>query len=256
MDSLATVLRRIPLFADLPPGSFAKIIADLREEQHPPKTVICYKGEAAYDFYIIKSGEVEVLINRGGNRREVGAVNGPNQWFGERALFSDRPRSATVITRTEVELWRLTKEKFDALIEENPRLILHFTQVISDRLYQTNQELSKKQEAFNFQIEALFNTQPPARQALLMHTAILATLDPSIVNALLGRHDAEGELASLAAQKSFVVKHNGVVIYPGAIREYLVGRLVTKVGADGAQELRQRAASLYETAGQWDQAID
>ncbi len=256
MDSLATVLRRIPLFADLPPGSFAKIIADLREEQHPPKTVICYEGEAAYDFYIIKSGEVEVLINRAGNRREVVAVNGPNEWFGERALFSDRPRSATVVTRTEVELWRLTKEKFDALIEENPRLILHFTQVISDRLYQTNQELSKKQEAFNFQIEALFNTQPPARQELLMHTAILATLDPTIVNALLGRQDAEGELASLAAQQAFVVQHNGVVIYPDAIREYLFGRLVTEVGADGAQELRQRAASLYETAGQWDQAID
>jgi anion transporter len=256
MDSLAAVLRRIPLFADLPPGSFATIIADLREERHPPHTVICYEGEPARDFYIIKSGEVQVLINRAGNRRELVALNGPNQWFGERALFSDRPRSATVVARTEVELWRLTKEKFDALIEENPWIIFHFTQVISDRLYQTNQELSKKQEAFTFQIDALFNAQSPARQEFLMRTAVLATLEPSIINALLGGRDTEHELATLAVQHLFVVPHDGRVRYPEAIREYLMGRLIAEVGADGAQALQQHAAALLESAGQWDQAID
>jgi anion transporter len=256
MDSLAVVLRRIPLFADLPPGSFAKIIADLREEQHPPGTVICYEGEPAQDFYIIKSGEVEVLINRAWDQREIVAVSGPNEWFGERALFSDRPRSATIVTRTAVEVWRLTKEKFDALIEENPRLILHFTQVISDRLYVANQELSKKQEAFNLQIEALFQTQPPTRQELLMHTSILATLDPRIINVFLGRHDAEAELAAVARQRVFVTENNGVVSYPEAIREYLFGKLVEEVGTDGVRHLYQRAAALYETHGQWAQAID
>ena len=256
MDSLATVLRRIPLFADLPPGSFAKIIADLREEQHPPGTVICYEGEEAQDFYIIKSGEVEVLISRAGNQRELVAINGPNEWFGERALFSDRPRSATVITRTAVELWRLTKEKFNALVEENPRLILHFTQVISDRLYQANQELSKKQVAFNLQIDTLFNAQPPARQELLMHSAILATLEPSIINALLSRHDTESHLAALEEQRMFVVRHDGAVSYPEAIREYLFGRLIDEVGTDGVRDLYQRAASLYEAGGQWDLAVD
>lgn len=256
MDSLAAVLRRIPMFADLPPGSFAKIIADLREEQHPPGSVICYEGEEARDFYIIKSGEVEVLVARAGNQREVVAINGPNEWFGERALFSDRPRSATVITRTAVELWRLSKEKFNALLEENPRLILHFTQVISDRLYQANQELSKKQAAFNLQIETLFNTQPSKRQEFLMRTSILATLEPLIVNALLGHHDADNELAVLEKQQVFVARHDGVVSYPEAIREYLFGRLVEEVGTDGVRDLYQRAARLYETNGHWDLAIE
>ncbi len=256
MDSLATVLRRIPLFADLPPGSFAKIIADLREEQHSPGTVICYEGEEARDFYIIKSGEVEVLITRAWSQREVVAVSGPHEWFGERALFSDRPRSATVVARTEVELWRLTKEKFDALIEENPRLILHFTQVISDRLAQANQELSKKQAAFNLQIDMLFHTQPPQRRALLMQTSILATLEPHLVNALLDRSDAHGELASLEAQRAFLVRNDGAASYPEAIREYLCARLIEEVGTDGVRELHARAATLYTANGQWDRAID
>jgi CRP-like cAMP-binding protein len=70
-----------------------------------------------------------VRINRGWNQQELVAVSGPQEWFGERALFSDRPRSATVVARTAVELWRLTKEKFDGLIEENPWLILHYSRL-------------------------------------------------------------------------------------------------------------------------------
>jgi len=256
MESLATVLRRIPLFASLPPGSLAKIIADLREEQHARGTVICYEGDEARDFYIVKSGEIEVSVNRSGNLREVVAVSGAHAWFGERALFSDRPRSATVIARTEVELWRLTKEKFDDLIEENPWLILHFTQELSDRLYGRNQELSKVQAAFSLQTEFLFHSQPPAQQELLTHTAILSTLEPATVQDLTGRPDAETALATLAANSPFITHYDGVMSYPEAVRDFLLNRLETKVGLDGVRSLHSRAAQSYEKAGHWDQAID
>jgi len=256
MDSLATVLRRIPFFANLPPGSFAKIIADLREESHPPGTVICYEGEEARDFYIIKSGQVEVLINRGGNQRELVAVNGPNDWFGERVLFADRPRSATVVARTEVELWRLPQDKFLGLIEENPWLNLHFIRVLSDRLYQANQELSKKQSAFNFQIESLFQAQPLAQQTLLTRTAILTSLDPAVVSGLTNRQNAAATLAALEANRLFVLRQDGVLSYPEAVREFLLSRLTTEVGVEGLRDLHRRAAKLYEQAGQWGQAID
>jgi DASS family divalent anion:Na+ symporter len=256
MDSLATVLRRIPVFADLPPGSFAKIIADLREEHYEPGTVICYEGEEARDFYIIKSGLADVLLSRGGGERELVAVNGPNEWFGERALFSDRPRSATVVARTVVEVWRLTKEKFDALIEENPWLILHFTQVISDRLYQANQELSKVQAAFFQQMEVFFSAQPPAQQEFLTRTAILTTLAPEIVQNLLNRQDTAAVLADLEANRSLVVRRDGHISYLAAVREFLLGRLNTEVGPTGIRTLHRQAATLYAHAGQWEPAID
>jgi len=256
MDSLATILRRIPLFADLPPGGLAKIIADLREECHPQGTAICYEGDEANDFYIVKSGEVEVLVNRGGNQREVVAVNGPSEWFGERALFSASSRSATVIARTEVELWRLTKEKFDGLIEENPWLILHFTQVLSDRLYSRNQDLSKIQAAFTFQTEFFFHAQPPDLQHLLLQTAMLSTLEPAIVQALTGHTEAEAVLRTLAAESALVARHDGVFVYPEAVRDFLLTRLTASVSPEGIRTLHQRAAICYENTGQWDDALD
>src|SRR5262245_19734611 len=256
MDSLAIVLRRIPLFADLPPGGLARIIADLREEHYPQGTVICYEGDEASDFYIIKSGEVEVLVNRSGNQREVVAINGPSEWFGERALFSDRSRSATIIARTDVELWRLTKEKFEGLIEENPWLILHFTQELSDRLYSRNQDFSKIQAAFTFQTEFLFESQPLDYQQLLLKTAILSLLEPAIVRALTGRADADAVLQTIAATSALVARHDGALMYPEAVRDFLLTRLVGSLGHDGIGALHRRAAELYEHLGQWDQAID
>src|SRR5579862_7312582 len=256
MDSLATVLRRIPIFHDLPPGSFARIIADLREERHAAGTVICYEGEPARDFYVIKSGHVEVLTNRGGDERELVAVNGPNDWFGERALFADRPRSATVVARSDVELWRLTKEKFDTLIEENPWLILHFTQVLSDRLHRGNQELSKMHAAFNAQMHALLRAQSPERQAFLLRTAVLRALDPAVVGALVDEERATELLAQLEAESTFVVRHNGALGYLDAVREFLLHHLTEDMGIAGIRGLHQQVAELYESHGRWDRAVD
>ncbi|HVN88025.1 MAG TPA: SLC13 family permease [Candidatus Binatia bacterium] len=256
MESLAAVLRRIPVFADLPRGSFAKIIADLREERHAPGTVLCYEGDEALDFYIIKSGFVEVLVNRGANQRELVAVNGPNDWFGERALFSDRPRSATVVTRTEVEVWRLAKEKFDELIEENPSLILHFTQVISDRLYRGNQELSKVQSAFTRQMDALLNQQPEPQRAFLTASAILTDLDPTVLGELLEHDDAAPLLAELEAQGIFVVRQDGRLMHLEAVQEFLLTTLRKEIGVEGVCLRHRAAAQLYDRLGRWEQALE
>ena len=122
---------------------------------------------------------MEVQLNLGGAEREVVAVSGPSEWFGERALFSDRPRSATVVAQTPVELWRLPKNKFDAMIEENPWLMFHFAQILSDRLYHNNQELSKLQVAFERQMDAFLAVQPRTRRDSSTRSAILNVLDPA-----------------------------------------------------------------------------
>ena len=256
MESLASVLRRIPLFAGLPPGSFARIIADLREERHPAGAVICREGEEARDFYIIKSGEAEVLVHHGLDELELVAVNGPSQWFGERALFSDRPRSATVIARTEIELWRLTKEKFDALIEENPWLIMHFTQGIGDRLYETNQQLSKIQSAFNLQLDSMLRAQPVARRELIEKASVLRKLEPGVVRSFIGEGDAASFLLDPGAAGPLVQHHDGHAAFPDAVRDFLRARLEVRLGTAGVRDLHRRAAETYLGLGEWDEAIE
>src|SRR5581483_4338279 len=182
-ESLATVLRRIPLFADLPPGGFAKIIADLREERVPAGTAVCVEGEPADAFFIVKSGILDVYVKHGpdGTGRDgVEAVSTiePDDWFGENALFSDRPRNATVVARTESQLWRLPRDKFQSLIEENPWLTFHFMEVMSDRLQTENRRLSGLRSAVTRWL-----SQPGGAAAGPGASELRAALDGSLAEA-------------------------------------------------------------------------
>ncbi len=71
------------------------------------------QGDPAADFYVIETGEVEVLREiESGKGPEVVAVLGPGDFFGEMALVQDRPRNASVRARTDVEVTVIGKGMF------------------------------------------------------------------------------------------------------------------------------------------------
>ncbi len=69
------------------------------------------QGEPGDRFYVIESGEVEVLEDGISARRE-----GPGDFFGEIALLRDVPRTATVIARSDLGLLSLARDPFIAAV--------------------------------------------------------------------------------------------------------------------------------------------
>ena len=72
--------------------------------------LIFEEGDPASDFFVIESGEVEVV--KSGESSEVLAVLGKGNFFGEVALLSDAPRNATVRARGTVEVVVMGREVF------------------------------------------------------------------------------------------------------------------------------------------------
>jgi CRP-like cAMP-binding protein/Zn-dependent protease len=104
-------LRQLPAFEQLGADDLAEVLAHGAWINVPPGETIIEQGEEGDAFYAIRSGRVDVLTDG-----DLVQTLGPGRYFGEVALLSDVPRTATVITRTPVRLFRLDREGFERVI--------------------------------------------------------------------------------------------------------------------------------------------
>ena len=77
--------------------------------------VLMAEGDHGQSAYIIESGEVEILVNRGNNKLRIG-TRGPGALVGEMAMLDDRPRTATVRAKEDCEVIEITRDDFEGWI--------------------------------------------------------------------------------------------------------------------------------------------
>lgn len=111
------MVARIPLFARLDPGSLAEIVGTIRARTVPPHTVIIRRGERGDAMYLIAAGAVDVGRADGGTSRL-----GQGDFFGEMALLSREPRTATVTAATTTDLLIIEAVEFLRLCERLPEM--------------------------------------------------------------------------------------------------------------------------------------
>ena len=69
--------------------------------------IIINQGDIGDNFYVIDSGEVEIIIDG----RNISVI-GENGTFGELALIHGRPRAATVKAKCDCKLWAIDRIVF------------------------------------------------------------------------------------------------------------------------------------------------
>jgi len=80
---------------------------------YQPGDYIFLEGDPGTNFYVVESGEVEVLKNLAiGQEQKSLAILGPGDFFGEMALIDNRPRNASIRARTPVEVLVMGREVF------------------------------------------------------------------------------------------------------------------------------------------------
>jgi CRP-like cAMP-binding protein len=128
-DSTDTQLARVPLFKDLSKQQLARISNLMTALTEPAGKVLTAEGEIGREFIIVLDGEVEV---RHGDH--VIATKGAGEFFGEIALLCNRPRTATVISKTPVTIEVLHRGEFGSLLAEVPELSAQIMATMAQRL--------------------------------------------------------------------------------------------------------------------------
>ncbi len=113
------ILGNIPIFQGLSESDYADITPLLRQEKYSPGMHIIKEGTHGDSMCIIIRGTVKVTKSEGSGEEVLLEILYAGSYFGEFSLVDNMPRSASVISLEETELFRLEKKDFDALLARN-----------------------------------------------------------------------------------------------------------------------------------------
>ncbi len=110
----------------------------------PAGSRIVSQGETPDFFYVIQSGRLRVFRETADGIQTNLTELAAGAYFGEVALVTGQPRSASVEALTEARIIKVSKEEFDRLLDQNPRLARHIINQLATWLVTGDSRLEKE----------------------------------------------------------------------------------------------------------------
>ncbi|KAL4151153.1 hypothetical protein PRNP1_008102 [Phytophthora ramorum] len=115
-QSSLDALKKVKLLSSLTAEQLEVVAASVYSLRYRPGDTIVHKGEPGRVMYMIQAGTV-VCTDIGSGSASIGKVQlKEGDYFGERALLSSEPRSATVVAQTDVRVIALDQTTFTSLL--------------------------------------------------------------------------------------------------------------------------------------------
>jgi tetratricopeptide (TPR) repeat protein len=109
-------------FAELPRAALEEILGAAAVRSFEPHQAIVHEGEAGTSFFLIEEGEVEVHTKDTADRPLVLARLGVGDFFGEVAVLTGKPRTATIIATTPVTVIEISSGDLARIAEGHPEV--------------------------------------------------------------------------------------------------------------------------------------
>jgi CRP/FNR family transcriptional regulator, cyclic AMP receptor protein len=106
------LLKRVPIFEGLENRELERIAGSMKPRTFRAGDTVTTEGRGGVGFFVIEDGEARVTIG-GDERRRLG----PGDYFGEVALLTDRPRTATITAESDLRCYGMTSWDFKPLVE-------------------------------------------------------------------------------------------------------------------------------------------
>ncbi|MFQ5994469.1 MAG: cyclic nucleotide-binding domain-containing protein [Acidiferrobacterales bacterium] len=135
------ILRKIPMFTKLEPSKLKLLAFTSELLTFENAEILFHEGDPADCAYVIMSGEIEILARTDAGDVVVGTLS-EHQLFGELAVLTNEPRSATLRAKGELRALRITDEAFLKLVSENPEVALDVMRQLSEKLALTHKKVT------------------------------------------------------------------------------------------------------------------
>jgi hypothetical protein len=133
LTDIMLFLKRIPLFNSMNLDQLHIIAGELEELTVAPGEAIFYEGDQSSDLYLIVAGAVQIVQQRGGETHTIVTLQA-GEYFGDMALFEERPRSAGAVAAAATRLLILSAERFRQVVRWEPAISFEVFRELSARL--------------------------------------------------------------------------------------------------------------------------
>lgn len=110
------------------------------QKKYEPEQVIICEFEPGDSFYLIQSGEVQLVKCINGVKKNLDILK-PGEFFGEMAILDNSPRSATCMAIGPVECLEFNKANFEVLVTGNPQIAIVLLKIFCKRIYDQKRRL-------------------------------------------------------------------------------------------------------------------
>lgn len=123
------LLKRVPLFAGCSKAELREVALSSDEIHLRDRHVLTREGKPGREFFVLVEGTVRVTKNG----KTIGEL-GPGDWFGEIAILTHAPRTATVTATSPIRALVITDRAFRRVVETMPRIALKVLASVGQRL--------------------------------------------------------------------------------------------------------------------------
>jgi CRP/FNR family cyclic AMP-dependent transcriptional regulator len=175
-------LKKIPLLSNLPTEALLALADKAKSAKFPKQATIIMEGDETSSLYIILSGKVRVFSSDDKSKEVTLLIQEPGSYFGEIALLSDEPRSASVVTLESTVCAMISKSDFINWLMIHPDVAISLLGVLSEKIRQLTDKV---------RVMALSNVYERAVKAL----QAMAVVEENVT--IIHNRPTQQELASM-----------------------------------------------------------
>lgn len=135
------ILRQAPLFKGLSHEDRKVLARGSDHIRFSAGDIILREGERSTDLWVIGKGHAQAVSTDGQGGRVTLNVFRDGDYFGEMSFIDNEPRSATVEAQTDTEALRISRERFDQVVQHHPPLAIGFMRGLSMKIRKATSQI-------------------------------------------------------------------------------------------------------------------
>jgi CRP-like cAMP-binding protein len=128
-DAKVELIKKVPLFSKLSKKGLEEVAHIADELDLPKGKQMAEEGDRGREFFVLLDGEADVT--KGG--QSINRMH-PGDFFGEIALVTKMPRTATVTAMSDVRVLVITERDFGGLLKHSPEVSRGVAEALAERM--------------------------------------------------------------------------------------------------------------------------